>query len=229
MATDRIYRAAVLIYNDVDILDFSGPTEFLSQISYNAGSAESKKAFRVELVGAGQTIRCGEVPLVVTPDCSLDEAIEHVSQCDVLVVPGARVPVVRAMISNDAPELQLIKAFTSLPSREDEDEERIVLSVCTGALLLAATGALSGMPATTHHTALDVLKQLDGSIQVQSSVDGDQALRYVDAGVRNGVRYVTGGGVTCGMDAALYVGELKAGFASALYTAKMNEYCWNRP
>src|SRR5262249_32995209 len=72
----------------------------------------------------------------------------------------------------------------------------VIMSVCTGALLLAATGLLSGKNATTHHSGYRGL-----------------ALKYPDINVIRGVRYVedgkfaTSGGLSCGIDLAFRVVE----------------------
>lgn len=154
-----------------------------------------------------------------------------------LVVPGGHPDVINALIKEGTWEgLEFIRKFAALPAREDD--ERIVLSVCTGALFLAAGGILAGLKATTHHMALEAMKQIDGSIEVQSSVEaigegegkGRNKRRYVDGGrcKKGGARVVTAGGVTCGMDAALYIGQLKAGRAAAEVVARINEHDWAR-
>ena len=90
-------------------------------------------------------------------------------------------------------------------------------------------GTLSGLRATSHHTTLGDLKRLDRSIEVIDSTADGRARRYVDGGVNKaGVRIITAGGVTCGLDASLYVAELKVGRELAENWANMNEYEWKR-
>ena len=70
-------------------------------------------------------------------------------------------------------------------------------SVCTGALILAAAGLLDGRAATTYWLALDELRRL-GAIPRQE--------RYVFDG-----KYVTGAGVSAGIDMALALAGRVAG------------------
>lgn len=98
------------------------------------------------------------------------------------------------------------------------------MSVCTGAALVASMGAVAGMKATTHHTCYDSLKQDDESIDVVGGAESGRIMRYIDGGLtKNGLRVVSTGGVSCGIDGALYVAELKVGRQSAEFTAKMAE------
>ena len=73
----------------------------------------------------------------------------------------------------------------------------IVGSVCTGAMLLAATGITAGRRMTTHHLAIDDLRA-SGAEVVES--------RFVDDG-----DIVSAGGVTSGLDLALHLVERFAG------------------
>lgn len=79
--------------------------------------------------------------------------------------------------------------------RRQAEGARYVTSVCTGSLVLAATGLLAGRRATTHWASHDFLVRL-GAIAVQARVVADG-------------KFVTGGGVTAGIDMALrVVGDL---------------------
>lgn len=78
--------------------------------------------------------------------------------------------------------------------------------------------------------ALDLLRSQDKSIEVVSSVSSEgKPSRYVDGGMnKQGKRVVTAGGVTCGLDGALYVAELKAGREPAEMTAGILEHNWQK-
>jgi transcriptional regulator GlxA family with amidase domain len=96
----------------------------------------------------------------------------------------------------------------------------VVASVCTGAMLVAAAGLLKGRPAVTHHGALDDLRAA-GAEAVRA--------RVVDAG-----DVVTAGGVTSGLDLALWLVERFAGPVVAHAVEEELEYehrgvVWRRP
>jgi transcriptional regulator GlxA family with amidase domain len=89
---------------------------------------------------------------------------------------------------------------------------RLVASVCTGALLLAKVGLLHGKRATTHWGALEFLRSLDPTIQIESGT------RFVDDGV------LTSAGISAGIDLALALVERVSGAAVADETAHYMEY-----
>jgi transcriptional regulator GlxA family with amidase domain len=74
-----------------------------------------------------------------------------------------------------------------------------VASVCTGAFILAASGVLDGRPAVTHREDLDDLEQTAVSQVVRDA-------RVVDNG-----DVLTSGGVTAGLDLALWLVEREKG------------------
>ena len=107
-----------------------------------------------------------------------DTALADCPQLDVVCVPGG--PGVAALMEDEA-----VLAFL----RAQAPGARYVTSVCTGALVLAAAGLLKGKRATTHWASHDFLGPL-GAVPEQGRV------------VRDG-KFVTGGGVTAGIDFAL--------------------------
>jgi transcriptional regulator GlxA family with amidase domain len=100
----------------------------------------------------------------------------------------------------------------TLPARlaEIRAEGTIMASVCTGALLLATAGITAGRPATTHHNAIDDLRE--------------SGARIVDARVVEDGDLITAGGVTSGIDLALLVVERHASRAIADAVAREIEY-----
>ncbi len=101
------------------------------------------------------------------------------SQFDVLVLPGGHGS--RVLEKDDA-FVAWLKTFP---------QNRMVVSVCTGALLLGAMGRLLGKRATTHRSAISELARF-GATAVEA--------RVVDAG-----QVITSGGVTAGIDCGLWV------------------------
>ncbi len=86
-------------------------------------------------------------------------------------------------------------------------------SVCTGSLVYAAAGILAGRPATTHWASLDLLAQLDPSIDVQRQV------RFVDSG-----EVITSAGVSAGIDMALHLVARLAGVERGRQVRRGIEY-----
>ena len=94
-------------------------------------------------------------------------------------------------------------------------QAELVLSVCTGALFLAKAGLLEGLKATTHHTAIELLKELAPNTTIQTHK------RFVDNG-----KIILSAGVATGMDMSLYVVAKLLGKEQALQTAQYIEYDW---
>jgi Transcriptional regulator containing an amidase domain and an AraC-type DNA-binding HTH domain len=97
--------------------------------------------------------------------------------------------------------------------RKSAQNADVVMSVCTGALLLATTGLLSGKNATTHHSSYRTLQMTFPDINIIRGV------RYVEDG-----KFATSGGLSCGIDLALRVVERYYGREVASNTAYQMEY-----
>ncbi len=138
--------------------------------------------------------------LNINPTYSFDEC----PTCQVLVVPGGSGT---HREKNNAAMLDFIK-------RQAENADR-VLSVCTGALLLAKAGLLDGLSATTHHGAQAELRE-----EAPPTTVLDQA-RVVDNG-----KFILSAGISAGIDAALYTVADLHGLEQAIETATYMEYDW---
>src|SRR5262249_18931244 len=94
-------------------------------------------------------------------------------------------------------------------------EAELVLSVCIGALLLVKAGLLDGLEATTHHGAMELLRQ----VAPKTTVHADR--RCVDNG-----RVVCSAGIAAGIDMSLYVVARLLGREVADKTARQMQYAW---
>src|SRR5450631_2075757 len=96
------------------------------------------------------------------------------------------------------------------------EQAELVLSVCTGALLLANAGRLDGLEATTHHGAIDLLRQTVPNTIVHAD------RRFVDNG-----RVICSAGIAAGIDMSLNVVCRLLGEEVAGKTARQMECPWN--
>ena len=243
------YQVAVVLFAGADLLDFACPVGILSDIniprsSLSSGNEGSTPAFKIHHLARDRhaAIPIGASKTSINADMSFDEVLEQdrLDDFDMLVVPGGPVDLIEDMArAADGPEIEFIKRFATATAavqrragregEKEEREERMAFSICNGSLLLAAAGMLSHLQATSHHACMRALQELDSSIEVIDSTAEGRARRYVDGGVNGaGIRVVTAGGVTCGLDAGLYVVELKVGRKAADDWAVQNEYVWNR-
>lgn len=116
-----------------------------------------------------------DTPVRIAAPTLLDEVPEP----EVVVVPGGGAPTLR-QLANPA----LLDYL-----RQVNGSAEVVASVCTGSLLLAGAGLLQGRRATTHWAYHRFLDRLGATYVPQ---------RWVEDG-----RYLTGAGVSAGIDAAL--------------------------
>ncbi|AVH55241.1 MULTISPECIES: GlxA family transcriptional regulator [Streptomyces] len=177
----------VVLFDDVQSLDVTGPMEvFAGAELYREGSYRIRTA---SLDGAPVRTSSG---LTLVPD----QALADVPTPHTLIVPGGR--------GTRAPDLRLTAWLRAHGPRA----ERLV-SVCTGAILLAAAGLLDGRRATTHWAYCDKLARDHPAVEV----DPDPIY------VRDG-EVSTSAGVTSGIDLALALVEEDLGRAAALTIAR---------
>ena len=224
------YRVGVLLFEGADILDYAGPIETLGNADYNSDFTNNPNpVMSIETIARSNSnhdavLSTGNGNLFVKPTKTIAETlvVEELATYDVLVVPGGAPDVIqRVGQSEDQLEIKLIQSFVKLKS----ERERYLMSVCTGSLLLAGAGVLKGLRATTHHMAFGILEGMgQGDGGDQDKIEVVKGQRVVDAGVRDGVRILTAGGVSSGLDSSLYLIGLIAGKEVADYGARMMEH-----
>ena len=194
---------AILLFDDVEVLDFAGPFEVFSRTRLQPGvesrRSEESAPFRVFTVAETPRPIRATGGLTVTPDHGFADC----PPVDLLLVPGGFGT--RPLLHHE-PLLGWI--------RQRAADARLVTSVCTGALLLAKAGLLRGRRATTHWASLDLLDSLQAGVEVE------RTRRVVDDGV------ISSGGVAAGIDMAFYVVAKLCGQEVAEETARYIEYRW---
>ena len=159
----------ILLFDEVEVLDFAGPYEVCSGTSDPSG----RPYVRVVTVGTPDLIRC-RGGLRVRPDHSIEEC----PPLDALIVPGGPGADERTPIQD-----ALILPFL----RERAGTTATVASVCTGAFLLGRAGLLDGRRATTHSSALEALRKEFPTVEVVAAKVVDEGSMLTAAGVSSGV------------------------------------------
>ena len=195
------FNVGILLFDDVEVLDFAGPFEVLSRTRTVSG-AESRRSedsapFRVFTVAKTREKIRAIGDLIVEPRYSFADA----PRIDILVVPGGWGS---RTVMQDAQVLTWVKNVAA--------SARYTSSVCTGALILARAGLLAGRRATTHWAAYDLLASLNGGVKVVRNA------RVVKDGV------FTSAGVSAGIDMAFALVEEICGRPVADETAHYIEY-----
>lgn len=151
-----------LIFDGMDQLDFTAPFEVLVRLPGATHRSYSP---------TGAAVRDAR-GLTIVPDAAIADA----PALDVLHVPGGGG--VDALMENEEVLAWLRK-----------QSGRVVLSVCTGALLLGAAGLLTGRRATTHWASVHLLPEFGAEVvDKRVVVDGD---------------WIFAAGVTAGIDGVL--------------------------
>lgn len=185
----------ILIFDEVEVLDFAGPFEVFSI----ATDDNAVKLFNVSIIAENNRIINARNGLKVLPDCSLQDATE----IDVLIIPGGY-----------GAETVEFKNKALLEWIIATNQKTIITaSVCTGAIILAETKLLDNRKATTHWMDIDRLKNDYPAIEVLSNT------KYVEDG-----KFITSGGISAGINMSLYIVGKLFGKETAVDTAKRMEY-----
>jgi transcriptional regulator GlxA family with amidase domain len=186
---DGLIRTAVAIGPGTNVIDLAGPWEVFQDSGFDGSSNGRFELFTVAV--DTNTIEASG-GLTIQPHYSYDTA------------PDPHLVVIPAHGSTD----QTIDWLRDVGRRAD-----LVMSVCTGAFVLARTGLLDGKTATTHHGSYDDFEATFPAIKLV------RGRRFVEHD-----RVATAGGLTSGIDLALRVVERYLGMRAATATARYMEY-----
>ncbi|WP_037353820.1 DJ-1/PfpI family protein [Amycolatopsis orientalis] len=193
----RPLRVQVVLFDGVEEQDFAGPYEVFSAAGMHAKRGTEVSYVRVD--GPGVVRAAYGTKVEVERGWSPQDA-------DIIVVPGGgyrrrKGPGIWAEIDRKV----LPDALAAAPRKG-----LTLASLCTGTLLLGAAGLVRGRPCTTHHGATDTLAQQGGVLKKARVVDDGDV--------------VTSGGITSGLDLALWLVKRELGSDAAAGLEEMLEY-----
>ena len=173
-------KIQILLFNGFDELDALAPFEVLRT------ATEIGADIQTELVTLDE-------PTEITADHGLrvqpDAKLELERKLDVLLVPGG------GWFGNAPQGAKAEVERNAIPEAilQFHQKGTTIASVCTGGMLVAATGLLANRPAITHHLAIEDLRAAGAEIVKARVVDDGDV--------------ITAGGVTSGLDLALWLLE----------------------
>jgi transcriptional regulator GlxA family with amidase domain len=185
---NRPHVIAVAVFDGIVLGDVAPSCELLAAVRLGDGSP----GYAVKICGAG--------PDVATRHCRLRPPYSWraLHSADTILLPGVD------NIDRELPD-KLRHAVRRAASRGAR-----VVSICTGAFLLAATGLLNGLRATTHWMAAAELARR------YPEIDVDPNVLYVDSG-----KVLTSAGATAGLDLCLHMIRIDYGAAVAARAARL--------
>lgn len=201
---------SIPVYDGVDLLDIAAPRE----VFFQAGTHLREPQLRVVCVAATLDPVVTRDGLRLAPDATFDDPA--VGDPLLIWVPGGS-PEALARILDD-PHSALLDYVTDAGGRST-----YVSSVCEGAVLLARTGLLDGYDATTHWAFYPCMEAFDVHMVPPSRNNAGHLVypRFVHDG---GTNRITGGGISSGLDMALYVTSILFGEEIAEKTQVVLQY-----
>jgi transcriptional regulator GlxA family with amidase domain len=188
-------QLGILIFDDVEVLDFAGPFEVFSV----ANQLADYKILAVHTLAYGPGPIRAKNGLQVLPDKSLGQ----LDRLDYLVLPGGDGS--KNVIQNPS----LMASLQHLVS-----QTAWTMSVCSGSRILGKSGFLDHKPYCTHHEVFDSMASL-----VPTGIPKPEH-RFIQCDSR----IWTAAGISAGIDLALHLVELTFGKELALDTATYMEY-----
>lgn len=187
-------NVGILIFDDVEVLDFAGPFEVFSVTSQP--DFQPFRAFTLSHDGAVVTAVNG---LKVLPNYSINNH-PHI---DILIIAGGQGT---RKLLNDPKLLQWVEKIHATT--------QVTMSICTGAIVLGKLGLLDGKPFCTHHQVYEYMTEIVPTGLPQKDK------RFV----QSGERLFTSGGISAGIDLSFHIVEKLHGKETAIDTAHYMEY-----
>lgn len=182
----------VVLFNDFESLDVFGPIEVIGKL---------EKLYPIEyysekggIVRSSQNVRMETFPL------------SDIKESGILLIPGG------IGTRNEVNNHEFIRSLKELSMNA-----QFVLTVCTGSALLAKTGLLKNLKATTNKMAFDWVAEQDKEVQWMRKA------RWVSDG-----KYYTSSGVSAGIDMSLGFVRDVIGLEIAERISRGIEYIWNK-
>jgi len=193
---DKKWTVGILLFDEVEVLDFAGPFEVFSITTFLNSDENS---FMVKTISESGNIVKTRYGLQVKPDHSFYNAPD----LDILIIPGGY----------GASEIEINNETVINWINERSNKVELLASVCTGAFLLAKTGLLNNKNATTHWRYIDRLDKEFPQLNVKRNV------KFVDEG-----SIITAGGISAGINMSFHIIKRLLGSEIAQTTAKRMEY-----
>lgn len=192
-------KVAFVMSEGATMIDFAGPWEVFDNVMLDGYGDDMDASMPFELYTVGpstapiHTSGSHHPGMIVTPDYSFADA--------------------------PTPDIVVIGAQRGGPGLSEwlqkvHGQDRIIMSVCTGAFKVAKAGLLDGLSSTTHHAFFDQFSSQFPKVKLVESV------RYVQASPT----LFSAGGLSSGIDLALHVVDEYYGEAVAQKTADYMEY-----
>ncbi len=157
-------KVLIPLFPDFNTFDANGPIEVLATSNR---TASGKQYF--QLFVAAETDRTKSIEGVsISRDISLTEALEHINEWDIVLLPGGVQASIMDMIKTwkddkSSPRNGLIHFLDQYLELSDG----LTLTICTASLFLAALGKLDGRTATTHFGSLPLIKKISRESKTQ--------------------------------------------------------------
>jgi transcriptional regulator GlxA family with amidase domain len=196
-------NVAIFIFDEVEVLDFAGPFEIFSVSGLRSGK---EKPFNVYTVAEKQAISARN-NLLITANYLLPNCPKPA----IILIPGGGGIHADGTPFGSRKEMHNEVLLNWI--KEQNKTVELVLSVCTGSLILAKAGLLEGISATTHWKAVDAMQAAAPNTTLFPEK------RWVDNG-----RIILSAGVSAGIDMSLYVISKLLGKAMADENAQYIQY-----